>query len=396
MYRSLMPRRALTRRQFVRSAAGMGIAALALASCRDRRTTPDKPTPGESSPPKETSPQMDATATPATPATYFPPFTGDSWETMAPAAAGWNAAAIDEAAAWAAAHKTTGLVLLHGGRIMFEGYWNGGSLHRQGDIASAQKSVVSLLVGVGQERGLLKLDDPVSKHLGDGWSKAGAKEAAIAVRHLVTMSSGLDDQFGYAADAGTAWYYNNNAYHLSKRVLERATKMSNQAFMAEALLEPTGMRDTTWRDRPFMKMPDGEPMTGLMMSARDMARFGLLALRGADWAGKPVLSDKAYWRESISSSQELNPSYGYLWWLNGKASNMLPGANPVVRQGPLIPGAPSGLFAAMGAGDNRIYVVPGLDLVAVRQGTAAFEAAAARSSFDVEFWKLLMAAAPAP
>lgn len=385
-------RKALTRREFLGTAAGLGAFVLAPVACRDREATPPA-----GSPTKEEMPPMDSptpTPTQAAPAAYFPPMAGDAWEAVVPSAVGWDTAAIGQAAEWAGAHKTTGVVLLHGGRIMFEGYWNGGSLHSQGDIASAQKSVTSLLVGIAQERGLLKLEDPVSKHLGEGWSKAGAKEAAITVRHLVTMSSGLDDQFGYLADAGTAWYYNNNAYHLSKRVLERATKTTNQAFMAEALLERTGMRDSAWRERPAMTMPDGVPMTGLMMSARDMARFGLLALCGADWAGKPVLGDKAYWRESISTSQKLNLSYGYLWWLNGKASNILPGPNPVVRQGPLIPGAPADLFAAMGAGDNRIYVVPGLDLVVVRQGGVAFEAAAARSSFDVEFWKLLMAAAP--
>jgi len=74
---------------------------------------------------------------------------------------------------------------------------------------------------------------------------------------------------------------------------------------------------------------------------------------------------------------------------------VLPGPDPQRHDGSLIPPAPDDLYAAMGAGDQRIYVAPGLDLVAVRQGSAAFGAAAARSPFDAELWTRIMAAAPA-
>jgi len=125
-----------------------------------------------------------------------------------------------------------------------------------------------------------------------------------------------------------------------------------------------------------------------------MGRFGLLMLAGGSWAGEDVSRDKAYLSDSISTSQQMNLSYGYLWWLNGKASHVLPGQNPSLREGSLIPSAPSDMYAAMGAGDQRIYVAPGLELVMVRQGGAAFGAAAARSPFDAELWTRLMKAAP--
>jgi hypothetical protein len=73
---------------------------------------------------------------------------------------------------------------------------------------------------------------------------------------------------------------------------------------------------------------------------------------------------------------------------------MLPGPSPTVRPGPLVPAAPPDLVAAMGANDNRIYVVPSLGLVVVRQGRAALERTAARSPFDNELWQRLMRAAP--
>jgi hypothetical protein len=74
---------------------------------------------------------------------------------------------------------------------------------------------------------------------------------------------------------------------------------------------------------------------------------------------------------------------------------MLPGPAPRVREGPLIPTAPDDVYAAMGAGDQRVYVAPGLELVVVRQGSAAFGQAAARSPFDAELWTRITAAAPA-
>ncbi|MDA0973987.1 MAG: serine hydrolase, partial [Bacteroidetes bacterium] len=58
---------------------------------------------------------------------------------------------------------------------------------------------------------------------------------------------------------------------------------------------------------------------------RDMARFGLLALSDGVWDGDSLISDQGYLQAMTSSSQDLNLSYGYLWWLNGQESHMLPG-----------------------------------------------------------------------
>lgn len=331
----------------------------------------------------------------ATAERYFPPRSGEAWETVAPADAGWDGARLAEVSTWAAEHNTDGLILLHRGRIMLEQYANQGGLHTTGDIASAQKSVTSLLAGIAQEQGALAIDQPASIYLGADWADAPAeKERLIAVRHLLTMSSGLDEQWRYVADAGTAWYYNNPAYHLSKRVVERATGATIQDYTTAHLSAAIGLQDTSWRPRPRMLLPDGVPMTGLLMSARDMARYGLLVLAGGAWDGAPVLGDTVYLRAATSTSQPLNLAYGYLWWLNGTATHMLPGPNPAVRQGPLVSAAPPDMFAAMGADDNRIYVVPSLDLVVARQGRFALERAAARSPFDNELWSRLMPAAP--
>ncbi|MGQ0647731.1 MAG: hypothetical protein ACT4P7_09160 [Gemmatimonadaceae bacterium] len=73
-----------------------------------------------------------------------------------------------------------------------------------------------------------------------------------------------------------------------------------------------------------------------------------------------------------SSSSPSNPSYGYLWWLNGQVSHRIPGRYTLPsRTGSLIPSAPADRFAALGKGDKKIYVIPSLDLVVARHGDEA-------------------------
>ena len=93
-------------------------------------------------------------------------------------------------------------------------------------------------------------------------------------------------------------------------------------------------------------------------------------LNQGTWNGTQVLSDGAYYDQMINSSQNLNPSYGYLWWLNGKQSMVLPGLSRVFNT-PISEHAPDDLFAGMGKNGQFVGVVPSQDLVVVRMGQAA-------------------------
>ena len=81
-------------------------------------------------------------------------------------------------------------------------------------------------------------------------------------------------------------------------------------------------------------------------TTRSMARFGLLALNKGKWGDEQIVNE-AFFKESTSTSQNINPSYGYLWWINGKSQFMLP-EGQTVYPGSLIPNAPSDMVAAMG------------------------------------------------
>ncbi|MGH7471612.1 MAG: serine hydrolase domain-containing protein, partial [Longimicrobiales bacterium] len=109
-----------------------------------------------------------------------------------------------------------------------------------------------------------------------------------------------------------------------------------------------------------------------------------------------ILADTLYQRAMLSSSSTTNPSYGYLWWLNGKAQHRIPGPYLLpTLPGPLVPSAPADMVAALGKGDKKIYVIPSLELVVVRHGPEADVAGGnplASSAFDEQFWARLKTA----
>jgi CubicO group peptidase (beta-lactamase class C family) len=321
---------------------------------------------------------------------YFPSLTGDEWATVAPAAVGWDGAALDSALAYAGTRSTTALIVLHRGRIVAERYWRGWTPSTSAQIASAGKSVAAALVGGLQERGRLRLADTVSNVIGAGWSRATPdQERAVTVRHLLTMSSGLDDRLQYVAPAGRRFFYNNSAYFTLFAVLERAAGRPVNDVMREQLSSRIGLRSAEWR--PAVEA-DGTPGFRLWMSARDMARFGLLVAAGGQWAGEPILRDTAFLAAMLSSQAADNPAYGYLWWLNGQSAYRLPGPMTLPTfDGPLLPDAPRDLVSALGRGDKKIYVSRALDVVVVRHGADASDDVLplGPSSFDAELWRRL-------
>ena len=211
------------------------------------------------------------------------------------------------------------------------------------------------------------------------------------LRHLLTMTSGLNDALEYEAPAGTRWRYNTTAYSRVLRVISVAAQMEPDELTQKWLTGPTGMDDSHWVARSRMNDVEAANTVGFATSGRDLARFGLLILAQGTWANQVVIEDKEYLRAALQSSQDLNPSYGYLWWLNGKSS-VLRGGGERRLPGPLIPTAPADLVAAEGAMGRKVYVVPSKELVVTRLG--ATPEGARQAAFEVEFWKRLMAAAP--
>ncbi len=330
--------------------------------------------------------------TPPTPTTmYFPPIGSDTWETVSAQSLGWDVTKLNEAIDYAGTKNTYGLIILYKGRIVAEKYWNNWTMNTVYYIASAGKSVTAFLAGIAQQEGQLNINNKTSTYLGTGWTSAPlAKENLITVKHQLTMTTGLeynvpDDDcitpacLTYKADAGSFWYYYNAPYRLMQDVIANATSTNYNTYTKTKLADKIGMKNYTWFNYT------------LWLNSRDMARFGLLTLNKGTWNGNTLMADQAYFNAMTNTSQNHNQSYGYLWWLNGKSSFMVPTLT-LVFPGALNPAAPADMIAALGKGDKKIYVIPSKDLVVIRHGDDTGDAVLGPSSFDNNFWAKLMLA----
>jgi CubicO group peptidase (beta-lactamase class C family) len=122
-------------------------------------------------------------------------------------------------------------------------------------------------------------------------------------------------------------------------------------------------------------------------NARSMARFGLLILNKGIWESDTILADSVYYNQMITPSQSLNQAYGYLWWLNGQPSYMVPGLQ-IRFNGFLNPDAPADMFAALGKNGQILNIVPSQNLVLVRMGDIP-EGGEVSINFNNEIWKYL-------
>ena len=294
-------------------------------------------------------------------------------------------------------HGSTGFLVIEDGKTLIDQTWpapdtdpafanfvyghaSDGELLE--DVASQQKSFVSILVAVAIDKGLLDPEKPASTYLGQGWSKASPEqEASIRVIDILRMSSGLDEKFGYVAPPGTVFFYNTPVYAITKRIVTAAAGQPLDVITHDWLTAPTGMKDTAWRKRPAALASIGND-TGLVTTPHDVARFGLMVLHGGVAEdGKRVVSKAQL--DALFTRSATNPAYGRLWWLNGGGWTMRAAAGRT--EGQLIPAAPTDLVGALGAFDRRLYVVPSRKLVVVRMGAATNDRA-----FDQQLWLRLM------
>ncbi|MEL6844362.1 MAG: serine hydrolase [Bacteroidota bacterium] len=318
---------------------------------------------------------------------YYPPITNENWDTVDPTSLGWCQKGIDSVLQFLERKNSKSVIVLHKGKLAIEHYFDDYGRDSIWYWASSGKSLMAFLVGMAQDEGLLDIEDSTSHHLGTGWtSLTAAQEGKIKIRHQLSMNTGLDDEVAdvncltsscltYRTDPEARWAYYNAPYRLLQDVVANASGLTINQFTNQRMFNRIGMRGAWFNYVRFGR-------------ARDMARFGLLMLGEGIWDGDTLLHDQSYFQAMITPSQALNSSYGYLWWLNGQGSHMLPTVQ-LVFPSDLAPAAPNDMYSALGKNDQKIYVVPSLELVVVRQGEDAGESKLAVSSFDNQLWEYL-------
>jgi CubicO group peptidase (beta-lactamase class C family) len=316
---------------------------------------------------------------------YFPPLASVKWENASLSNLKWNESQVPVLLDFLEEKNTKAFLILFNGRIVIEEYFDGHQAADTWQWNSVGKTLVAATTGIAQQEGLLDINAKVSRYFGTGWTSMPIeKENLITSKHLLNMTSGINDEnqfvirpnLTYLADAGTRWSYHN----VFQRLMDVVSAASGRKFDTYF--------DSKLRDKIGM---DGSWNFGLIFNiyhstARSMARFGLLALNEGKWGEEQIL-DEEFFKKSISSSQDLNPSYSYFWGLNGKPKFMLP-SSQTIFPGALVPNAPADMYAAMGAEDQRIYVVPSKNLVIIRMGRASDPAnpSFAVSGFDQALW----------
>jgi CubicO group peptidase (beta-lactamase class C family) len=308
---------------------------------------------------------------------YFPPNNSSEWEKTTPESLGWNTSQIPVLQTFLQDNNTRAFIVLKNGKIVMEEYF-GNNLTNTGTFtansnwywASAGKTLTGFLVGIAQKENLLNIEEKTSTYLGAGWSSLTlTQENQITVKNQLTMTTGLDDGVSnkdctdktcltFLTAPGTRWAYHNAPYTILDRVIQSATNQTFSNYFNARLRDKIGM-DGNW-----IKTGDNNVYYS---TPRAMARFGLLLLNKGKWKEEVILNDENYLNAMTSSSQNLNLAYGYLTWLNGKNSFMVPTLQTVFS-GSISANAPADMFAAMGKNGQLINVVPSQNLVIIRMG----------------------------
>jgi CubicO group peptidase (beta-lactamase class C family) len=315
------------------------------------------------------------------------------------------AEAVDEAFAELAA-TTAAVVVLHRGEIVGERYRDGIGMHTQLESWSMGKSITATLVGVLVQQGLLTIDEPAPI---PEWQQPGDPRAAITVRDLLQMSGGLlfsgqddprdqwrlgvpDHLYIYCETLDVfAFSINRPAQHPPGRVgrYRNCDPLALGYIVKRIVTEKLGQNYLRWPqaalfDRIGIRRQVLETdlygnfiLTGFDYgTARNWARLGLLYLQDGMWNGARVLPQG--WTKFVSSPAPgwHEPRYGGQFWLNGTGEFDLP----------------RDAYYMAGAGEQRVFIVPSLDLVVVRLGHRAGDTAA-RTSINAMLRKLVQTVA---
>jgi CubicO group peptidase (beta-lactamase class C family) len=311
---------------------------------------------------------------------------GKNWEAVdRPESLGWSSEKLARARAYAGRLDTAAVMVVVDGRVLCQ--W--GDVSAKFMAHSMRKSLLSGVYGVFIEEGAIRPEKTLADlGIDDSPPALTPAEAKATVRDLLGSRSGVyhpaaletpDMEVTRPARGshppGTYWYYNNWDFNVLGTIFERETKTKIYEAFGERIARPLGMEDFRVEDGGYQSGPESKhPGYPVRVTARDLARYGLLYLRGGAWGERRVVP--ADWvRESTKAHSDTGTcGYGYMWWVaaNGRG---LPRVN-----------LPDGSFWAWGTRGHYLVVVPALDLVVVHRVDTDVPG---REVTDREFGRLL-------
>jgi CubicO group peptidase (beta-lactamase class C family) len=314
-----------------------------------------------------------------------PTFPGVDWEKAAsPEAVGFRTAGLEALEAELVALPTTSFMVVSGGRVVY----TYGDVAQVSYLASARKSVLSMLYGKYVANGTIDLDRTMADLGVDEADGLLPIEKTARIRDLLIASSGVYHAAGSPGDdpnspprgsqqPGTFFHYNNWDFNVLGAVFEKLTGKTVFQALDEDLAKPLQLQDFQLSRQRMMGFENQSRFLAyhLFLSARDMARLGLVMARGGRWKGRPIVPAawvKASTEPRVAASNvgrggEL--AYGYLWWI------------PETRKTEPWKGS----FMASGQFGQFVLVLPAIDTVIVHRRAVTDEYAIARNLGKTRF-----------
>lgn len=299
------------------------------------------------------------------------------------------------AATYSADRRGVSMLAMRRGEVIFEDYPNQGSAARGWELASGTKSFTGIMCAAAiQDRLISSWDERAAETMSE-WRNDERRR--ITIRHLLSLTSGIAggpiarpptyaDAIAQPAEAapGERFAYGPTPFQIFGEIIRRKTNGDPLNYLTRRILAPLNIEPTHWR-----RGADGMPHmpSGAGLTARDWARFGHFVQQGGE--GRV---DRDALAQCFNGSRA-NPGYGLSFWLlrNGLVP---PGRNAGIEIDTSLSERFGGISMAAGAGNQRLYFVPSLDLVIVRQATGILQALTRRNRgpewSDAEFLRLAL------
>jgi CubicO group peptidase (beta-lactamase class C family) len=296
------------------------------------------------------------------------------------------------AAKYSESKRGVSMLVMQNGRTIFEHYANGGSARERWPIFSGTKSFWGIAALAAVREGLFKLDDPVSDTITE-W-KSDPRKSQITIRQLLNQTDGIEgasrlqrasirDRNSMAirlpavAEPGSVFIYGPSHLQIFSELLRRKLRgRSTIAYLEGHVSNRLGLRRLNYK-----KDTRGNPLpaTGFELTAREWARLGELVLGRGNYHGRQIIP-AALLREAFAGSPA-NAAYGLTFWLNqlapnGREANIermldLPWQSAQWTDVCVCKDAPADMVVALGSGYQRLFVIPSLKAIIVRQGSNA-------------------------
>src|SRR5437660_4104328 len=296
------------------------------------------------------------------------------------------------AASYSENNRGFSILVMQNGKTVFEHYANGGGPDMRCKIFSGTKSFWGIAALCAVRDGLIKLDDRVAETITE-W-RNDQRKLQITIRQLLNQTDGIEPashlhsdsirdrdavatQLPLVAAPGAAFEYGPSHLQIFNELLRRKLNgRSTISYINENVLSPLGLTSLE-----FKKDGRGNPMpaSGFELSAREWGRLGELVLGHGNYRGKQIVPANLLGQALTGSSA--NPSYGLTFWLNRQAPN----AREIDYEKELdlkwqrarwtgiciCRAAPSDMVVALGSNYQRLFIIPSLNALIVRQGWSA-------------------------